>query len=563
MWVELDRCLIRALPVLLIAGTSIIALSSAFEPPDVRIVGVTIPTEACMDSLYDVMVELKNFEHKEVTVSIYYGEEGKEFSYIGDITLPGRGSGTYQFVAVCRDPGLHIMVVKVYYGSMLVDSVSRQLNCTSCGEGEPPPSTVPFQGGPISSVIVPENMVEGQTYQMIVYVFNPMSKTTEFRVVPVCTEIQSSPVQQSIMVPPSETYPVEFTIKPLTWGTINITVNLYVGSTIIDSGTISVYVNPNVTQTTPPPTTTQPPPETPSPMFDFDIDAQPQNIILKPGEEVGVQVLVTLLSGSPSPVSLSVSGVPPGFTVSLDRDSITPPGSTVLTIRAGDTPGFYRITVEGVSGEIRRSVALSIEIKKEEERCIIATITYGGELSREVQMLRGFRDKHVAKTFLGSCFLLMFNRFYYSWSPYIAALIAKSPILHAYSYYSLKPLIYTLILTERLSQRLTAVNPEIAILSAGVLGSLLIGVIYLAPTLILLEMLGINTGRAFKMVLLMFVTCVLASIASIVISQVWIAAMSTFLLASVGVVLGGLLPTTIVRGRFSNQKTGRTCCRIL
>ena len=542
----MTRYLVAAFLVLLVAGTSTIALLSAFEPPDVRIISVVIPSEVCKDSLYDVMVELKNFEHKDVTVSVYYGEEGGELSYIGDITLPGRGSGTYQFVAVCRVPGLHVMVVKVYYGSALVDSVSRQLNCTSCGEGEPPPSTVPFQGGPLSSVIVPEDMVEGHTYQMIVYVFNPMSKTSEFRVVPVCTEVQISPVQQSIMVPPSETYPVEFSIKPLTGGTINITVNLYVGSTIIDSGTISVYVHPNVTPTTtPPPTTTQPPTGTPTPMFDFDVEVQPKNIILNPGEEVGVQVLVTLLSGSPAPVSLSVSGVPPGFTASLGADSITPPGSTVLTIRAGDTPGFYRITVEGVSGKIHRAAALLVEVKEKEKRCIIATVTYGSELSREVQLLRRFRDRYVSKTFLGSCFLYSFNKFYYSWSPHVAALIVRSPVIHAYSYYSLQPLIYTLTLAERLSQKLGTLNPEAAILLIGGLESILLGVIYLAPTLTLLAVLGVKTGRTFRIALLTFTACFAASVASLLLLSEWLASVSTFLLAATGVVLGGLLPSTV------------------
>ncbi len=533
--------------IVYVAGTLAVALLSAVEPPDVRIIGVSIPAEVCMGSLYNVMVELKNFEHKDVTVSIYYGEEGGEFSYIGDLTLPGRGSGTYQFVAVCRVPGLHVMTVKVYYGSILVDSVSRQLNCTSCGGETPPPSTVPFQGGPISSVIVPEDMVEGQTYQMVVYVFNSMSKTSEFRVVPVCTEIQVSPVQRSIMIPPSETYPVEFSIKPLTWGVINITVNLYVGSTIIDSSMVSVYVSPNITPTTtPPPSTTVPPTETQTPMFDFEITVQPETVTVSPGEEVAIQVLVTLLSGSPETISLSLSGVPQDFTASLATYSITPPGSTVLTIRAGENPGVYRITVKGVSGEIHRAAAVSVQVKKE-ERCIIATVTYGSELSREVQLLRRFRDERVMKTFLGSSFLNSFNKFYYTWSPRVASLIAESPALHAYSYYSLQPLIYSLTATEKIFKGLTAVNPEVAILIAGSLESILLGIIYLAPTLTLLAILGLKTSNAFKTVLLTLAFSYIASVASLLLQSMGIASISTFLLSYSAILLGGLLPPTLIR----------------
>jgi len=52
--------------------------------------------------------------------------------------------------------------------------------------------------------------------------------------------------------------------------------------------------------------------------------------------------------------------------------------------------------------------------------CLIATATFGSELSPEVQQLRELRDNTLLKTESGSTFMTAFNQFYYSFSPYIA-----------------------------------------------------------------------------------------------------------------------------------------------
>jgi hypothetical protein len=53
-------------------------------------------------------------------------------------------------------------------------------------------------------------------------------------------------------------------------------------------------------------------------------------------------------------------------------------------------------------------------------KCLIATATYGSELAPEVQLLRNFRDNSILKTSAGSNFMLAFNAWYYSFSPYVA-----------------------------------------------------------------------------------------------------------------------------------------------
>ncbi|HXV66687.1 MAG TPA: CFI-box-CTERM domain-containing protein [Nitrosopumilaceae archaeon] len=52
--------------------------------------------------------------------------------------------------------------------------------------------------------------------------------------------------------------------------------------------------------------------------------------------------------------------------------------------------------------------------------CLIATATFGSELSPKVQQLRELRDDVVLKTESGKLFMNSFNEFYYSFSPAIA-----------------------------------------------------------------------------------------------------------------------------------------------
>ncbi len=59
--------------------------------------------------------------------------------------------------------------------------------------------------------------------------------------------------------------------------------------------------------------------------------------------------------------------------------------------------------------------------------CLIATATFGSELSPQVQQLREIRDNSLLKTNSGSAFMTSFNQFYYSFSPTIADWERKNP----------------------------------------------------------------------------------------------------------------------------------------
>ena len=70
------------------------------------------------------------------------------------------------------------------------------------------------------------------------------------------------------------------------------------------------------------------------------------------------------INGFNSSVNLSVSGLPAGATASFNPASVTPAGSSTLTITTagGAVPGTYTLTITGVSGSLSHSATVSLTI---------------------------------------------------------------------------------------------------------------------------------------------------------------------------------------------------------
>jgi hypothetical protein len=114
-------------------------------------------------------------------------------------------------------------------------------------------------------------------------------------------------------------------------------------------------------------------------------------------------------------------------------------------------------------------------------RCLIATATYGSELSPEVSFLRIFRDQTVMSTFAGKQFMTIFNAWYYSFSPPVARTISDNTVVKPIMKAILYPLIGTLHVAEKTNSALSILGPELAMVVAGLVASCLIGMAYLAP----------------------------------------------------------------------------------
>jgi len=86
--------------------------------------------------------------------------------------------------------------------------------------------------------------------------------------------------------------------------------------------------------------------------------------------------------------------------------------------------------------------------KEEGGGCLIATATYGSEMSPQVQLLREIRDNQLLNTESGSAFMGTFNELYYSFSPTIADMEREHPIFKEIVKVGLTPMISSLSLME-------------------------------------------------------------------------------------------------------------------
>jgi peptide/nickel transport system substrate-binding protein len=112
--------------------------------------------------------------------------------------------------------------------------------------------------------------------------------------------------------------------------------------------------------------------------------------------------------------------------------------------------------------------------------CIIATATFGSEVSSAVQFLRSFRDGLVLSTAAGSAFMDVFNAWYYSFSPSVAGFIASNDPLRAPVRVILYPLLGVLGISA-FTYSTFSWAPEFAVVMAGLVASSLIGLVYLTP----------------------------------------------------------------------------------
>ncbi len=113
--------------------------------------------------------------------------------------------------------------------------------------------------------------------------------------------------------------------------------------------------------------------------------------------------------------------------------------------------------------------------------CLIATATYGSELSPQVQQLRELRDNSLLKTKSGTSFMTIFNDVYYSFSPTIADLERENPVFREVVKIVITPLISSLSILNYVDM-----NSEAEVLGYGIsLIILNVGMYFAAPAIII------------------------------------------------------------------------------
>ncbi|WP_455369562.1 CFI-box-CTERM domain-containing protein [[Eubacterium] cellulosolvens] len=180
-------------------------------------------------------------------------------------------------------------------------------------------------------------------------------------------------------------------------------------------------------------------------------------------------------------------------------------------------------------------------------QCVIATATYGSELSPEVQFLREFRDQDIMHTMAGREFMTVFHGWYYSFSPNIASVIAENPMMQNIFKILLYPLIGILHLSAATYSMLNF-NSEIAVVMAGFMASALIGVVYFSPIGILLSLKKRTSNMANSYKMLLFVW--FGSLICLIVGE--FASISGMLMIGTSVfVLSSLSLFALIIGKFS------------
>ena len=167
-----------------------------------------------------------------------------------------------------------------------------------------------------------------------------------------------------------------------------------------------------------------------------------------------------------------------------------------------DVKGIWKIeaTIRPNIYYLQSTERVTIIVKEkstQEKKCIIATVTFGSELSPEVQFLRNFRDKLILSTRSGSAFYIAFDAFYYSWSTSVANFIEKHDFLKNLIKIVIYPLIGILKIVAYIAIPLFLFNGEMATISAGSIASILIGLVYLTPLLLLIKIVCRKIGIIF------------------------------------------------------------------
>ena len=236
-----------------------------------------------------------------------------------------------------------------------------------------------------------------------------------------------------------------------------------------------------------------------SPGPDFALTLTPPAVSSPQGGTELVTITGTSISGYSGDVSLSITSLKRAVTTSESQPNTlkissaeTASSTFTIDIGANASVGTTKsITVQGSDGNIVHMISLILTVTNSTflgssgPKCFIATATYGSELSPEVRLLRDFRDNMIAKTKIGSSFLIVFNAWYYSFSPYVANYLTTHVIARTVMKGALYPLVGFLFIASRLFTELSA-YPELATTASGLLASALIGAFYVGLPLSLL-----------------------------------------------------------------------------
>ena len=180
--------------------------------------------------------------------------------------------------------------------------------------------------------------------------------------------------------------------------------------------------------------------------------------------------------GGSSGASPAESGEQEGTTATINAGSFDPEPALDEEPMAASQPVCGQGTV------LKNGVCVA-EQQKKGGGCLIATATFGSEMSPQVQFLREIRDNTVLQTQSGSTFMTGFNQFYYSFSPTIADYERENPAFKETVKIAITPMLTSLAILNYVD-----IDSEEEMLGYGIGIILLnIGMYFVAPAVIIFK----------------------------------------------------------------------------
>ncbi|MFQ5783181.1 MAG: CFI-box-CTERM domain-containing protein [Nitrosopumilus sp.] len=122
-------------------------------------------------------------------------------------------------------------------------------------------------------------------------------------------------------------------------------------------------------------------------------------------------------------------------------------------------------------------------VKTNDGGCLIATATFGSELAPQVQQLRELRDTKLLQTELGTNFMSLFNKIYYSFSPTVADYERENPAFKEMIKIGITPMIASLSILNYVDM-----DSETEVFGYGISLILLnIGMYFVAPVVLIMR----------------------------------------------------------------------------
>ena len=242
---------------------------------------------------------------------------------------------------------------------------------------------------------------------------------------------------------------------------------------------------------------------------DFALGTSPQFISLPKGNSGQISIVGTSTSGYQGTPAITPVNLPDGITPSPSQAELNilpeknASAQVTLDIGVNATVGIELVTFEGNDGTIAHTTSILLMVSNStgsslgKSQCLVATATYGSELSPTVELLRDLRN-NMLTTQSGTSFLTIFNAWYYSFSPYIANRLRGDLYGRELMKDTLYPLIGMLTLSSALYSVLSA-YPECATLISGLMVSCMFGAFYVGlPLGVIKRRLRLNLSLSIR-----------------------------------------------------------------